>query len=176
MNEHPADVAPASGLAETPPFFAVSITKLVVMSTVTFGLYGGYWFYWNWQIIRNRERANISPAARAVFALFYCHACFARIRDYEVRPGEAAKFAAGPLAAGWTVASLIWLLPDPYAWLTLLAVVFMIPVQARANEVNQRAAPGHRANDTFSAWNWVAIVVGGLILVAGLFGGSIVSI
>src|SRR5258708_1698326 len=44
-----------------PLFFSVSLLKLLVMSTVTLGLYDLYWFYKNWTFVKERTARDISP-------------------------------------------------------------------------------------------------------------------
>ena len=156
----------------SPPFFPVSITKLVVMSVCTFGFYEVYWFYRNWRLARERG-AHVRPALRALFAIFFCHSLFRIVRD---RAGDTAarddELRAGPLAIGWIVVSLLGGLPDPYWLVSFCAVVFVVPVQMSANRYNRVRAPRHDPNDRFGTANWIAIVGGGLLLtlvVIGMF-------
>ena len=51
-------------------FFAVSVTKLVVLSFCTLGVYPIYWFYINWKIIKEQEQVHILPFWRAIFSTF----------------------------------------------------------------------------------------------------------
>ncbi len=51
-----------------PLFFPVSITKLIILSICTIGIYEVYWFYKNWEIIKQREYSKISPFWRAIFS------------------------------------------------------------------------------------------------------------
>src|SRR5580698_7122097 len=62
-------------------FFPVSPLKLVVMSTVTFGLYEVYWFYQNWKLIKQRTGLNIMPFWRAVFGVLFCYPFFREVED-----------------------------------------------------------------------------------------------
>jgi hypothetical protein len=39
-----------------PTFFAVSISKFIVLSICSIGIYDLYWFYKNWQFVRARSR------------------------------------------------------------------------------------------------------------------------
>ncbi len=109
-----ADVPPPETSTSQPPFFAVSVLKLIVLSILTLGIYELYWFYKNWQLIKARERTNISPAPRAVFAIFYCYQCFARIRDFDTPALAKSRLAAAPLALGWVVTTFLHKLPPPY--------------------------------------------------------------
>jgi len=147
------------------PFFPVSVTKLVVLSLCTLGLYELFWFYKNWCLVRERETSNISPFWRAVFGYFFCYAMFRRVRDYPLESLMAPTLPAGLLAAGWIVTTLLWKLPDPYWLICYLAVLFIVPVQVAARRVNETAAPGHDPNAKFTTVNWITIVVGGVLLV-----------
>ena len=53
MNDNPPPALPHE--SNEPHFFPVSGLKLVVMSTVTFGLYEIYWFYQNWWLVKQRH-------------------------------------------------------------------------------------------------------------------------
>lgn len=161
--EHRQHAAPA-------PFFRVSTTKFLVLSLTTLSLYELYWFYKNWQLIRAREGTDISPAARTLFAFFFCYQAFCRVRDYPAPGAKNESLAAGALAIGWIVTALLWRLPDPYGLLSLAAVVFMVPVQVAAERVNQAVAPSSDPNDRFSVINWVTVAAGGLLLTLGVVG------
>ena len=167
-----ADIIPPTEEAAEPPFFAVSVTKLAVMSVCTFTLYQVYWFYKNWQRVADRERESVWPLIRAIFAVFYCYPCFGRIRDFEGASQLDSRLYALPLAIGFIGTSLTWRLPDPWDWISLSSFLFLLPVQHYANRLNALASPSHDRNSRFGGWNWVAVVVGGgavLLAISGLF-------
>jgi hypothetical protein len=156
-----ADVRTADPAIE-PPFFAVSIFKLLMLSVCTFGLYEIFWFYRNWEVIRRREQRLFNPIWRALFAVLYSYGFFARVREFKHRSLTPSRLPAGALAAGWGIFSLGWrLLPEPFWLLSAVAIVFLLPVQRRVNEINAAAAPGHPANDQFTPLNWIVIAIGG---------------
>jgi hypothetical protein len=160
-----ADVAARDEVEAGLPFFAVSTTKLVVMALCTFSLYEVYWFYRQWKRIEERERDGIVSWARAIFAVFFCYFCFARIRDYDTGRRTGPTLAAGPLAIAWIVTTLLQSLPDPYWVISLGAPLFLVPVQRHVNRLNTAVNPSHDPNARFSAWNWLAVGLGGLLLV-----------
>lgn len=153
-----------------PPFFAVSLFKLAIMSVCTAGLYEVYWYYRQWKRIKDREGSHILPAWRAAFAFFFCYQCFAKIRDYGQGAGLPMRWPTGLLAAGWIVTTMLWRLPDPFWWASSLAVLFILPAQAEANRVNAHACPGHATNARLSAWNWLVVVLGGSFTLLALIG------
>ena len=61
-------VETASDIIAPPMYFPVSLLKLVIMSTCTFGIYELYWFYRNWCFVRTREAPEIMPFWRAFFS------------------------------------------------------------------------------------------------------------
>jgi len=157
------------------PFFAVSALKLVVMSLCTFGLYEVYWFYRQWKSLKELGRARgVSPVPRAIFAVLFCYQCFARIRDYseDQLPGGKA-FLAGPLAAAWIISTLVWRLPEPYSLISFLSSLFLVPVQACANRLNAKEAPGHDRNARIQGWNWLAVTAGALLFILSIVGAFI---
>jgi hypothetical protein len=156
------DESIVSSSGDQPPFFAVSLTKFAAMSVCTFGIYELYWFYKNWRLVKEREKLDISPFWRVFFAFFFCYQCFSRIRAQAATAGLDHSLPAGPLAAGWIITSLLWRLPDPYWLVSMLAFIFVLPIQALANRVNATMAPGHDPNRRFTGWN-IATVAGGTI-------------
>lgn len=165
-----ADVTPLEEVTAEPPFFAVSVVKLAVMSVCTFSLYEVYWFYQNWQRIAERERVSVWPLARAIFAVLYCYPCFARIRDHDGVSQLGSRLYALPLAIGFIATSLTWRLPDPWGWISLASFLFLLPIQRYVNRLNALAGPSCDPNSRFSAWNCAAVVIGGGLLLLGIAG------
>lgn len=153
----------------SPMFFPVSLTKLLVLSICTLGLYEIYWFYKNWQLVKRRETSDIVPALRALFTVLFCYSLFRRVGEESEKNG-ISSISFGPLAVGWIVTTVLWRLPDPYWLVSFLAVLFMLPVQYAANVINSRVAPGHDPNRRFSGWNIAATIVGGLFLFLAVIG------
>ena len=167
MNDNPP---PIPSEAAQPMFFPVSLLKLVVMSTVTFGIYELYWFYRNWKLIKQRTSRDIMPFWRAFFAFFFCYSFFKEVKDSAASRSVVVGFSPGLLAVAWIGVTLCWRLPDPYWLVDTLAVLALLPVQKVVNEVNASFAPNHAPNVRFSGWNIAGIVFGGLLLVLAIIG------
>jgi hypothetical protein len=133
-----------------------------------------YWFYKNWQRVAEREGDIVWPAPRALFGLLYCYSLFTHIRDDQDASQLDSRLPALPLAIGFIVTTLTWRLPDPWGWISMLSFLFLLPVQHYANRLNALAVPSHDRNSRFGVWNWVAVLVGGglmLSIIAGAFLG-----
>jgi hypothetical protein len=157
------------------PFFSVSLAKFTAMSVCTFGVYEIYWFYKNWRLVRERENLKILPFWRAFFAFFFCYQCFSRIRAQAATIGIDHSVPAGPLAAAWIITSLLYKLPDPFWLVSLLAFLFILPIQALANRINETMAPGHDQNRRLTGWNIAAVAGGGIFFVLAIIGSFVLD-
>jgi hypothetical protein len=157
-------------VASEPTFFPVSLTKLAVMSAVSFGLYEIYWFYKNWQALAQMQNRAISAPVRAVFYPVTAYWLFKPLREHAGKHGAGNSLSPSLLAVAVFLLSLTWRLPDPYWLIGLLTFVPLLPIQSAVNEVNGKLAPGADANATFSGQNIAVIVIGGLLLVFGTLG------
>jgi len=174
LSSVPPEVS-AEAAPQLPPFFAVPVWKLALMSFFTFGLYEFYWFYRNWQRVRVREQVNISPFWRAFFGVIFCHECFAKIEKY----GLAKEIAPSPpiliLTILWIVSAISSRLPDPFWMISMLSFIFLLPVQAYANRINIQEMPMHNRNARLTAWNWVGVAIGSgafTLILIGIFAPS----
>jgi hypothetical protein len=149
-------------------FFAVSIPKLIVMSLFTLGLYDYYWFYKNWKLVQARSRKKMMPFWRAVFSVAWAQPLFERIarraQDEGIRPG----FSPSPMAGLFILLTLSVKLPDPYWLVSFLAFLPVLRVHRTAVAINRRVAPDAQVNAAFSPLNILGIVVGGVVILAGV--------
>ena len=164
------NVEPQESGASKPLFFPVSTRKLLVMSTVTFGLYEIFWFYKNWKLVKERTGENIMPFWRGFFGVIFCHACFREMREASEDRGLSKLPLIGWLTLAWILLTISWRLPDPYWLITWLSPLVLVRMQKLVNELNSTVAPSHDPNDRYSRWNIAGIVVGGILLVLTIIG------
>ncbi|HZQ48364.1 MAG TPA: hypothetical protein VFC07_15210, partial [Verrucomicrobiae bacterium] len=145
-----------------PVFFPVSPLKLVIMATVTFGIYEIYWFYKNWKLIKQRTKSDIMPFWRAFFGVFFCYPCFKEVNEVAASRGISVPSSPGLLAGSWIILTLAWRLPDRYWLVCFLTPLLLVPTQNAINRLNTVVAPNHVPNSRFSGWNIAGIVVGGI--------------
>jgi hypothetical protein len=113
--------------------------------------------------------------------VFFCYAFFGRVRDHR-SDLASHRLAAGPLAAGWIIVTLVSNVIDrigaqlelqaPVLLLGLLlgfvSVAFLVPVQDAINGINEAEVPDHDRNDRFTVWNWLWMLLGGIVTAAAL--------
>ncbi|MEJ0087562.1 MAG: hypothetical protein WDO72_17960 [Pseudomonadota bacterium] len=169
-----ADVGHGGLVDQSNPYFAVGLVKLAVMNMVTFGIYQVYWFYRQWNFVRVRDRSDIWPVPRAIFAIIFVYPLFQRIRSDAAQHQVPGGLAAGPLATVFILCNFIWRAPDPWWLAGFLTTVVVVVAQKVVNEINVAASPDHDRNERFGGWNWFGIVVGGvfwaLVMIGLLFG------
>jgi hypothetical protein len=151
-----------------PAFFAVSPLKLVVMSTVTFGIYELFWFYKNWKLVKQRTERDIMPFWRAFFGVLFCYSFFCEVQDESSSRGISFPSHPALLAACWIFLAVMWRLPDPYWLICLLSPLVLVPVQNTINRVNAVVAPNHDRNSRFSGWNIASVVIGVILFACSI--------
>lgn len=168
ISANPDPIAEPHGRAEPLPFYALDVTKFVILSICTFGLYELYWFYRGWQRVRDQYGRDLSPFWRAFFAPLWGFSLFREIRDYASGHGRFVGWTAGLQGTLYLLWVATWRLPDPWWLISLFSFVPVIPVLHTVNElaVQQSVMP----NRTYSAKHIAVIVLGGLFAVLAVVG------
>ena len=152
----------------SPIFFTTSTLKFVVMSICTFGLYELYWFYKNWVQVKARDGTSISPFWRAFFAPFWAYSYFKYVKTSANENGVPESLSIGLLAAMYFIAVATSSSPDPYWLIGFLSFAFILPANSVAVASNRKLQANFENNESFSGWNWVAVVIGGVIFLLSL--------
>ena len=63
-----------------------------------------------------------------------------------------------------------WRLPDPLWLISFFSFAPIIPANNVAVEVNNKLITDFKNNKEFSGWNWVILVLGGLLFLLSLIG------
>lgn len=161
---------------EAPPLFLyIPVSRLILWSIASSGLYGIYWMYENWRYIKERDKLQISPFWRALFGVFYCYSLLLHICSNEkARSVEVPSFSPWVLANAWIVlfcGSLIVLRLSGFSsghpsFLALVAGLIpsflcFVPVQNYVNRVTQRKFP-NQIYHRWTAGHWVCLLVGSI--------------
>lgn len=150
-------------------FFPVATKKFVIMSIVTFGFYELYWFYKNWQFVKEKDNSTIKPFWRAWFAIFFCHQLFKEMKDYADAKSIEATINPASLTSLYILLFITHKLPDPFWILSVFTFVPLLMSQKEIMKLNENKA-NSVINDEYSRWNIVGIVVGSLLWAVAIFG------
>jgi len=171
---------------QAPPLFAVSEGKLLTLYLLSFGLYGVYWFYKNWQLQQPSMDKKIYPLLRAIFSIFFTHSLFKRINKQASKLEKKHRFNANLLATIYVVTIVLSHLTDRISMavddasagtgfalhdalsgntviiisvgIFLLSAIPLVQVQATANRINDDML-GY-LNHRYSVWNYMLIATG----------------
>jgi len=141
-----------------PKWFMVGAVKLAVMMVATLGLYQLYWFYKQWDRVREAGD-NVAPAPRSLFSIVFCYSLFRRIIDSTHAVGVATRLPPSLLAIGFIVSSLMWKLDGPASFLGFLAFVPLVAAQRIANAVALGQGSTEDRNTRLTWLNWVGVLV-----------------
>ena len=160
-----------------PEFFPVSEGKLISMYILSFGLYGIYWFYKNWQLQQPKMDKKIMPMMRGIFSIFFTHSLFRIIDKGAEHLEKQHKFNANALATFFVGAIIISNILDRLSFnsgafidmsnntvvITSIGIFFlsvypMVKVQATVNRINDDML-GY-LNHKYSIWNYALMAFG----------------
>jgi hypothetical protein len=158
-------------------FLRISITRLVLMSVLSFGLYEVYWIYKNWRYLKERGDLNIWPFWRGFFGIFFCHSLLRDIHeDPVVGRIQTPTFSPGGLATGWVVLRIFGNLVSRASGVESLFVaalvpsyLFFVPVQKHVNAISARRNPsgpyyrwstGHFVCLAYGVILWMIVILG----------------
>lgn len=142
------------------PFFPTSTKKLAIMSLCTFGIYEVFWFYKNWKFLKEKYNYKISPLARAIFSIFFCHSFFKIVKEYSRQHQVKADYKPGQLTLAYILLVITYKAPDPFWLVCNLSFIPLLSVQKVINNITNRLSPGSNINSNFSGWNILGIILG----------------
>ena len=168
--------APPSAPISTPTgegqfnFYTVGPLKFVLLALTTFGIFVLYWFYKNWDVIRQRENEAIWPFWRAVFTGLWTFSMGGRFHAYAAQRGFSLEFPYVPIGIAFLVANIAARADGPLAFLSYVGFLIVIPFDFAARRLNGGGQLAEPTYGSFSALNVVWIIVGGILLLFALLG------
>ena len=151
-------------------FYTVGPLKFALLALTTFGIFVLYWFYKNWDFIRQRENEAIWPFWRAVFTGFWTFSMGGRLHAYAAQRGYSLEFPHVPIGIAFLLLNVAARADGPLALLSYIGFLIITPFDFAARRVNgggQLAEPTHGG---FSALNVVWIILGSVLLFFAVLG------
>lgn len=151
----------------------ISLNRFIFLSVISFGLYPIWWMFEAWRFFMQKDKLNIMPAARAIFAVFFIYPLFNRIQNYAKAQGYTPKFSSAVMCIGFIACSLLVQLPDPYWLISIGSFLFLIPAFQALNYAKQHTQGLKLIHmQKFSIPQWILIALGAifwLLILAALF-------
>jgi len=147
----------------------ISVTKFIILTVVTLGLYEIWWIYKSWCFFGDKERSDIMPALRTVFSIIFLIPLFNKILKLAKGNGYKHDYVSAFLFVGYVIASFIAMLPDPFWLLTLFSFIFLIP-PFKALNYAMDYCPEFRITEqeSFSGRQIFLLIAGGICWITGL--------
>ena len=142
----------ADGLARVGnQYFYIPISRLVILTILSCGIYPAYWFYKQYTYWSNKHRLTLSPSARSGGMIYNCITLFSKIEmDKELNAVTRAKFNGTLLFWSWVLLggglsgvqysasnnTFLFFLLAIIGW--TFGIIFILPIQRYINEVNAK--------------------------------------
>ncbi len=113
---------------ESSSFYAVSVSKFIMYSILTLGIFVNYWSYRNFKAIKERDNSSIMPIARGVFAFLWYYPLYKALAQHSQN-----QFNKNKIMPSW-VAVILWLIVlastfayrmDEYATIVICIMPFL---------------------------------------------------
>jgi hypothetical protein len=151
--------------------YIISVSKFILLSVISFGLYPLWWTYKAWRFYKQKEKTDIQPALRAIFGIFYLTSLFNKILYSAHEKNYTESYSSGALFAGYFILNVLARLPDPFWMISLLSFAFFIlPFKALNFTKLNSSDLTVIEQDSFSAKQITLIVFGSLFWILVIYG------
>lgn len=106
----------------------ISINKFILLSIISFGLYGIWWIYKAWRFFQQKEKINHMPALKSLLSVLFLWSLFDKIKEFAIEKKYSKNYSSILLyvcfIASYFLASK---LPDPFFLIASLSIIFLVP-------------------------------------------------
>lgn len=149
----------------------ISLNKFIFLCIVSFGLYNIWWMFKAWVFFRDKEKSDITPLARAVFAIFFLGSLLTRIQEFAKEKSYAGSYSPAALFIGFFAVNFMSYLPEPYWLISLLEFIFLIPAFNAFNFARSNSSDLNTKEETsFSTRQIILIIFGTGVWVLSILG------
>ena len=179
ISERPQTTSPTASPSKKTQLYVISISKLLTMTCLTWGLYIPYWSYRHWRLIQGKSRFSATPLLCGIFGSFLIYPLMKKVIRYSndanlivdgTALGVTLKYWVPYLLfAGWQLwapdkpdesASLYLMFMLPLALLVMcgtLTLVALLQIQQAANIYEGDPVALKNSRITFANWLWIII-------------------
>uniref|UniRef100_Q0HZB8 DUF4234 domain-containing protein n=1 Tax=Shewanella sp. (strain MR-7) TaxID=60481 RepID=Q0HZB8_SHESR len=152
------------------PLFHVSLAKLIIMFVATFGLYQIYWFYKQWQALKEYYDLDAWPIARCIFTVFFTHSLFVYVNEYIKEDNRNYRWNHSALATVYVLLVVVSSILNQIEFLPTFLILISIfiplavlyPLYEAQKAINFALEPLDYEDNSSLTWlNWVWIALFG---------------
>ena len=148
---------------EIEPQHIISVSKFIILSVLTFGIYEVWWMYKAWKFFKQRDMDDSTPAARAIFWIFFLTPLLEDIKKFAKENNYTKSYPSTKLSIGFFVFTIAARLPDPYWLISIFSFMFLIPAFTAFNHARINSPNIESINQSsFSGKQFILIVIGAI--------------
>ena len=143
---------------------------MVILSTVTFGIYQFYWFYKNWEAVKKNGNEKISPLWRTIFTPIYCYNLFKRIFASSQEFGQKYKNII-QLTIVYLILMFFPIYSNRVELMSILflskfySVIVLVTIQKAINFNNSKIDKDYVENNQFVTGEKTVFIIGGIFFI-----------
>jgi hypothetical protein len=154
----------ATAFVEGEYYFPFPVSKLILLSLTSLGIYPVYWFYKQWRFIKLSGESDLAIFPRVFFAGLFAHGLFRRVREHAASLGIRTPWSPGALVFGYIAFPLVTYLGGWTAVLAPFNVLALAPVQRTMNEINAASSPPVAPDPHYTIAEILALLPGACIV------------
>lgn len=109
----------------------VSTAKFLILSIATTGLYDLWWMYKMWRFFKVKDKLDIMPAMRVIFAIFFLYGLFEIIKKFAHQNNVTASYPSGWLFVGVILLNSIANIPYYISYISFIGgLLYFSPIRA----------------------------------------------
>lgn len=105
----------------------ISLSKFIILCIASFGTYIIWWIYKSWRFFQQKENADLMPALRALFSIFFLNSLLNRILEFAKDKGYKGNYSSILLFIAFIICNLLSRLPAPFYLISIFSFIFLIP-------------------------------------------------
>ncbi|MQX54696.1 hypothetical protein [Alcanivorax sediminis] len=165
--------------------YVVSTKKFALLFMLTLGLYGVYWNYRHWKLLKEHRGANVIPVLRGIFSIFFIHSLLKHINEELGEDNSKDHLMVPQLAAIYIILNVISSISDRLSarsetvgimdFISLILLPFICAVIANIQQAANlsQGDPKGDSNSEMTALNWIWMLMGAALWLLIIFGFAV---
>lgn len=150
--------------------YAISIWKLIILSSLTLGLFNIYWFGKQWEALKADRKIKATPWLRALFSPIFIYPLFKNIANATKEIDKSKNLNAGVLTVIYILFLLAARIPN-WGWIVGLFIFLpLIPVQKTINYYWEKKYGNRLVSAKFGRSNYIWAFIGSTVIILALIG------
>ena len=163
---------------ESAQFYPIDVSKFIILSVFTAGIYFSYWTYRNWKAIKAKEESDIMPIARGIFSVIWFYPLFSKLKADSLNRFETNRVMPTWLAIVFTISFILSSILARYddgllgTFQFVFATLLFIPFVQYINLLNIHDRRAQEYNSKWRIRHMLLVLINAPILLLAAIGTS----